>query len=85
MHFPFDIRVDRYSYNRQALYEKGITMNDVNPDYVVVGETRTYSFEKIEKAVNQISQGIAGNIKNAFTDLCLQSTNKNAVPIIKCI
>ena len=26
-------------------------MNDVDPDYVVVGETRTYSFEKIEKAM----------------------------------
>ena len=23
-----------------ALYEAGITMNDVNPDYVIVGETR---------------------------------------------
>ena len=35
-----------------ALYEVGCTMNDVNPDYVVVGETRTYSFEKIEKAIH---------------------------------
>ena len=26
-----------------ALYEKGISMNDVNPDYVVVGETRNYN------------------------------------------
>ena len=34
-----------------ALYEKGISMNDVNPDYVVIGETRTYSFERLEKAV----------------------------------
>ena len=25
----------------KALYDKGIYMNDVNPDYVVVGETRT--------------------------------------------
>ncbi len=41
----------------KALYDKGIYMNDVNPDYVVVGETRTYSFEKIEKAVNLVRAG----------------------------
>ena len=37
-----------------ALYDQGIYMNDVNPDYVVVGETRTYSFEKIEKAIELV-------------------------------
>ncbi len=41
----------------KALYDHGIYMNDVNPDYVVVGETRTYSFEKIEKAVNLVRGG----------------------------
>ena len=41
----------------KALYDKGIYMNDVNPDYVVVGETSTYSFEKIEKAVNLVKKG----------------------------
>lgn len=40
-----------------ALYDQGIYMNDVNPDYVVVGDTRTYSFEKIEKAVSLINNG----------------------------
>ncbi|MBP5183084.1 MAG: HAD family hydrolase [Lentisphaeria bacterium] len=40
-----------------ALYEKGITMNDVNPDFVVVGETRTYSYERIEKAVRLVLAG----------------------------
>ena len=40
-----------------ALYERGITMNDVNPDYVVVGETRTYNFEQIEKASILIQKG----------------------------
>ena len=28
-----------------ALYDAGITMNDVNPDYVVVGEGRSYSLD----------------------------------------
>jgi len=40
-----------------ALYEAGYSMNDVNPDYVVVGETRSYSFEKIEKATNLVMAG----------------------------
>jgi len=34
-----------------ALYEAGFSMNDVNPDYVVFGETRSLNYEKIEKAV----------------------------------
>ena len=41
----------------KALYDQGIYMNDVNPDYVVVGETRTYSFEKIEKAIELVNNG----------------------------
>ncbi len=41
----------------KALYDQGIYMNDVNPDYVVVGETRTYNFEKIEKAIELVLNG----------------------------
>lgn len=41
----------------KALYDQKIYMNDVNPDYVVVGETRTYSFEKIEKAIELVNNG----------------------------
>ncbi|MBE6757144.1 MAG: HAD family hydrolase [Ruminococcaceae bacterium] len=41
----------------KALYDHGIYMNDVTPDYVVVGETRTYSFEKIEKAIELVNRG----------------------------
>ena len=41
----------------KALYDHRIYMNDVNPDYVVVGETRTYSFEKIEKAIELVLKG----------------------------
>ena len=40
-----------------ALYEAGFSMNDVNPDYVVFGETRSLSYEKIEKAVRLIFNG----------------------------
>ena len=40
-----------------ALYEAGITMNDYNPDYVVFGETRSLSYEKIERAVKLVQGG----------------------------
>jgi NagD protein len=41
----------------QALYDAGFTMNNVNPDYVVVGEGRGYSLEALEKAVKLIYGG----------------------------
>lgn len=40
-----------------ALYEAGYSMNDIDPDYVVVGETRSYSYEKIERAINLVRNG----------------------------
>ncbi len=40
-----------------ALYEAGFSMNDVNPDYVVFGETRSVNYEKIEKAVRLVQNG----------------------------
>ncbi|HBC80278.1 MAG TPA: TIGR01457 family HAD-type hydrolase [Bacteroidales bacterium] len=40
-----------------ALYSIGYTINNVNPDYVIVGDTNSYSFEKIEMAVNLVLKG----------------------------
>ncbi|MFP4152945.1 MAG: HAD-IIA family hydrolase [Alkalispirochaeta sp.] len=40
-----------------ALYDVGYTMNEVDPDYVVVGETRSYSYEQIEKAIQLVFNG----------------------------
>lgn len=40
-----------------ALYEAGYTLTESDPDYVVLGETRTYSFEAITKAVRLILGG----------------------------
>lgn len=40
-----------------ALYDAGMTMNNVNPDYVVVGESRTYNMENIERAVHLVLKG----------------------------
>lgn len=62
-----------------ALYDAGITMNDHDPDYVVVGETRTYSYEKIEHAMRLVLGGarligtnydISGPTQNGLSPAC---------------
>jgi NagD protein len=40
-----------------ALYEAGYTQSERDPDYVVIGETRTYSFERIQRAIRLIDGG----------------------------
>ncbi|GAA1138496.1 HAD-IIA family hydrolase [Nesterenkonia lutea] len=40
-----------------AIHAAGFIMTETNPDYVVVGETRNYSFEAITKAVRLINDG----------------------------
>jgi NagD protein len=59
-----------------ALYSVGYTTNNVNPDYVVVGDTSGYNFEKIETAVNLVLNGarligtnpdVSGPVENGIT------------------
>ncbi len=40
-----------------ALHEAGIIQTDIEPDYVVLGETNTYNFEQITKAVRLVTGG----------------------------
>ena len=40
-----------------ALHDAGYTLTERNPDYVVLGETRTYSFERIAQAIRLIVAG----------------------------
>lgn len=40
-----------------ALYEAGYTLTAAEPDFVVLGETRTYSFEAITQAIRLIQGG----------------------------
>jgi NagD protein len=40
-----------------ALHEAGYVLTDIEPDYVVLGETRTYSFTQITRAIRLIEGG----------------------------
>jgi len=40
-----------------ALHSAGYTMTERDPDYVVLGETRTYSFERITQAIRLVAAG----------------------------
>jgi NagD protein len=40
-----------------ALHQVGYTLTERDPDYVVLGETRTYSFERIAQAIRLIGAG----------------------------
>ncbi len=62
-----------------ALYDAGITMNDVNPDYVVIGEGKAYSLDTLTKATNLVMRGakligansdLSGPIENGIAPAC---------------
>lgn len=62
-----------------ALYDAGITMNDVNPDYVVIGEGKSYTLDTLTKATNLVLKGakligansdITGPIENGIAPAC---------------
>lgn len=62
-----------------ALYDAGITMNDVNPDYVVIGESKSYSLDTLTKAVNLVLGGakligansdVSGNTETGIAPAC---------------
>ena len=40
-----------------ALHDAGITMNDVDPDYVIVGESSDYHYENLVKAIRLVLNG----------------------------
>ncbi len=62
-----------------ALYNAGIYMNDVNPDYVVIGESKSYNIDTITKATNLVLKGakligansdLSGPIENGIAPAC---------------
>lgn len=62
-----------------ALHDAGITMNDVDPDYVIVGEGNSYNYEKVLRAVKLVNNGakligtnsdITGPIEDGIVPAC---------------
>ena len=62
-----------------ALYDAGLTINEVNPDYVVIGEGRTYSLETLTTATNLVRKGarligansdVSGPIEDGIAPAC---------------
>ncbi len=62
-----------------ALYNAGCYMNDVNPDYVVIGEAKSYNIDTITKATNLVLKGakligansdLSGPIENGIAPAC---------------
>jgi len=62
-----------------ALYDAGIFMNDVNPDYVVIGEAKSYNLDTLTKATNLVLKGakligansdVSGPIENGIAPAC---------------
>ena len=62
-----------------ALYDVGIVMNDVNPDYVVVGEAKSYSMDTLTHATNLVLKGakligansdVSGPIEKGIAPAC---------------
>jgi NagD protein len=71
-----------------ALHDVGYVLSDADPDYVVLGETRTYSFEALTKAIRLINGGarfIATNPDNTgpSTEGALPATGSVAALITK--
>ena len=42
---------------QNALFAAGITINDVDPDYVVIGESQSFSYDNIVNAVRLVNKG----------------------------
>lgn len=40
-----------------ALHDAGVMINDVNPDYVIIGETVNYNFDCISRAMHHVMHG----------------------------
>jgi NagD protein len=56
-----------------ALYDAGITINDVDPDYVIVGETDNYNYNAICRAIHHVQNG--AKLVGTNTDLTGPSEN----------
>ena len=76
-----------------ALHDAGYTLTDREPDYVVLGETRTYSFERISSAIRLVARGarfiatkspseqIGASTPSTFLTSARASRSSKAIPV----
>ena len=62
-----------------ALHEAGFIMTETDPDYVVIGETRNYSFEAITKASGSSSNSVVKSSKSSASASALRRSLWRAV------
>ncbi|MHC4744889.1 MAG: HAD-IIA family hydrolase [Planctomycetota bacterium] len=65
-----------------ALHDAGFYIDSVSPEYVIVGETRTYNFEQIELAVHLVLNG--AKLIGTNSDLT-GPTEKGIVPACRAL
>lgn len=65
-----------------ALHDAGITINTVDPDYVIVGETSNYNYESICQAVRHVLRG--AKLIGTNTDLT-GPTEQGIVPACRAL
>jgi len=65
-----------------ALYDAGITFSDVSPDYVVIGETSTYNYDTMCRAVNHVRNG--AKLIGTNTDITA-ITETGIIPACRCL
>lgn len=65
-----------------ALYNVGVTLNDVDPEYVVIGETENYNFDNICKATQLVNRG--ARLIGTNSDITTP-TEKGEVPACKAL
>lgn len=66
-----------------ALYQKGLSLDDVSPDYVVIGETANYNYDAICKAVKLVRKG-ARLIGTNF-DMTGPAENNTIIPACRAL
>lgn len=67
---------------QNALYDAGISYNDVDPDYVVVGEPKTYNYDQITRAIRLVMRG--ARLIGTNTDLT-GPTEEGLVPACRAL
>ena len=65
-----------------ALYDAGVTVNEIAPDYVVIGEALSYNFENIVKAVRFVNAG--AKLIGTNSDLT-GPTEDGIIPACRCL